>query len=123
MNSVAIDSKHFIEEYFNALSGQPKTDELLEEYISDPGLKDHIRVVEAAFPNYELIPNLIVSEAGLVAARCMFRGIHKGEFAGIPPTGKQVSADVMIFYRISEGRIAEHWLQLDTAGLIEQLAK
>lgn len=123
MNSVAIDSKQLIGEYFNALSGRPKTEKLMDQYISDPGLKEHIRVAEAAFPKYELIPSLIVAESDLVAVRATFRGVHEGEFAGIQPTGKQVSADVMIFYRIREGRIAEHWLQMDTAGLIEQLTK
>jgi len=121
MNTVAIDSKQMIQEYFNALSGQPKTENLMDRYISDPGLKEHIRVAEAAFPEYELTPSLIVSESDLVAARCTFRGVHKGEFAGILPTGKLVSLDLMIFYRIREGKITEHWMQMDTRGLIEQL--
>jgi predicted ester cyclase len=123
MNSVAIDSKQLIQEYFNALSGQPKTERLLDQYISDPSLKEHIRVAEVAFPKYELIPSLIVAESDMVAARCTFRGVHSGEFAGIQPTGRYVSAELMIFYRIREGRIAEHWLQMDTIGLIEQLSK
>lgn len=121
MNAVAIDSKQLIEEYFNALSGQRKTEALLDQFISDPTLKEHIRVAEAAFPEYEITPSLIVAEANLVAARCTFRGVHKGEFAGIPSTGKHVSADLMIFYRIKEGRIAEHHLQMDTVSLIAQL--
>jgi len=121
MNSVAIDSKQLIEEYFNALSGHPKTEKLLDQYISDPGLKEHIRVAEAAFPEYELTPSLIVAEGDLVAARCTFHGVHKGEFAGIAPTGKDVSADLMIFYRIRDGRIVQYHLQLDTVGLLEQL--
>jgi predicted ester cyclase len=121
MNSVAIDNKQLVQEYFNALSGQPKTEKLLDRYISDPGLKEHIRGAEAAFPEYELIASLLVAEGDLVAARCTFRGLHKGEFAGIQPTGKSVSSDLMIFYRIREGRIVEHWLQMDTRGLIDQL--
>lgn len=123
MTSVAITSKQLIQEYFNALSGQPKTVKLLDLYVSDSGLREHIRVSEAAFPEYELIPSLIVAESDLVAARCTFRGVHKGEFAGVQPTGKRVSADLMIFYRIKEGRIAEHWMQMDTRDLIEQLSK
>jgi predicted ester cyclase len=123
MTSVAIDSKQLIQEYFNVLSGQPKTEKLLDRYINDSGLKEHIRVAEAAFPEYELIPSLLVAESDLVAARCTFRGTQKGEFAGIQPTGKCVSADLMIFYRIKEGRITEHWMQLDTRALIEQLTK
>lgn len=123
MISVAIDSRRLIQEYFNALSGQPKTEKLMDRYVSDPGLKEHIRVAESAFPEYELIPILLVADGDLVAARCTFRGVHKGEFAGIQPTGKRVSAELMIFYRIREGRIAEHWMQMDTRVLIEQLTK
>jgi predicted ester cyclase len=123
MNATTIDAKQLIEEYFRSLSGQPKTEKLMEQYISDPELKEHIRVCEAAFPAYELVPSQIVAEGDLVAARCTFRGVHEGEFAGIQPTGKSVSADAMIFYRIREGRIAEHWIQMDMCGLIENLKR
>ncbi|HEX5282720.1 MAG TPA: ester cyclase [Bryocella sp.] len=121
MNSAATDAKQFVEEYLNALSGQPKTEKLLEQYVSDPGLKEHIRGAEAAFPAYELVPEQMVAEGDMVAVRGTFHGVHKGEFAGVQPTGKSVSGDLMIFYRVSDGRIAEHWLQMDMAGLVEQL--
>ncbi|HTW80439.1 MAG TPA: ester cyclase [Terracidiphilus sp.] len=121
MNSVAIDNKQMIQEYFLALSGKRKTESLLDRYISDSGLKEHIRAAEAAFPEYELKPIQLVAESDLVAARCTFRGVHKGEFAGIPPTGKTVSTDFMIFYRIKDGRITEHWMQMDTNELLSQL--
>lgn len=121
MNSAATDAKQFVEEYLNALSGQPKTEKLLEQYVSDPTLKEHIRGAEAAFPAYELVPEQMVAEGDMVAVRGTFHGVHKGEFAGVQPTGKSVSGDLMIFYRVSDGRIAEHWLQMDMAGLVEQL--
>ena len=123
MNSTAIDSKLLIQEYFNALSGHPKTEELLNQFISDLGLKEHIRLAEAAFPEYEIVPTLLVAEGDLVAARCAFRGVHRGEFFGIQPTGRLVSTDLMIFYRISEGRISEHWLQMDNNDLLSQLSQ
>ena len=121
MNSAVTDAKQFVEEYLNALSGQPKTEKLLDQYVSDPGLKEHIRAVEAAFPAYELVPQQIVAEGDTVAVRGTFHGVHKGEFAGVQPTGKSVSGDLMIFYCVSEGRIAEYWLQMDMAGLVERL--
>ena len=49
-------------------------------------------VVEAAFPECELIVSLIGAKADLVAARCTICGLHLGEFAGIGPTGKSVSS-------------------------------
>lgn len=123
MNTVTTDAKQLIEEYFKSLSGRPKTEKLLEQYISDQGLKEHIRVCEAAFPAYDLVPNQIVAEGDTVAARCTFRGVHQGEFAGIQPTGRSVSKELMIFYRISDGRIAEHWIQMDMSGLIDDLKR
>jgi len=123
MNTVATETKQLILEYFYALSGHRKTERLIDRYVSDPGLKQHISTAEAAFPEYELIPDLIVSESDLVAARCTFRGVHKGQFAGIEPTGKAVSVNLMIFYRISDGKIVEHWMQMDSHGLLDQLAK
>jgi predicted ester cyclase len=123
MSPVAIESKQLIQEYFYALSGKSKTEKLVDQYVSDAGLKEHIRVAEAAFPEYELIPSLLVAESDLVAARCTFRGKHKGEFAGILPTSRTVSVELMIFYRISDGKIAEHWIQMDMSGLVDQLTK
>lgn len=123
MNSTAIECKQFIQEYFNALSGQTKAEKVVDQYVSDAGLKEHIKTAEAAFPKYELVPSIIVAESDMVAARCTFRGVHKGEFAGIQPTGKPVSTDVMIFYRISDGRIAEHWLQMNERELVDQLTR
>jgi len=32
-----------------------------------------------------------------------------------------VNANLMIFYRIEEGRIARHWMQFDIASVVAQL--
>jgi predicted ester cyclase len=121
MSAITVDNKQLIRDYFTALSGRPKTEELLDRFISDPDLKEHIRVAEAAFPEYELIAHEMVAEGELVAVRGTVRGVHKGEFAGIQATGKRISVDLMIFYRISSDRIAEHWMQLDMKSLLGQL--
>jgi hypothetical protein len=34
--------------------------------------------------------------------------------------GKRVSADLMHFYRLDDGRIMKHWMLLDMMGLIAQ---
>jgi len=123
MSSVAVDNKQLIQEYFNALSGQPKTAKVVNLYVSDEGLKEHIRVAEEGFPEYELEAQQIVAEGNLVAARCTFRGVHRGAFAGIPATGRSVSQNFMIFYRIEGGRIAEHWMEMDFREVVGQLTK
>jgi predicted ester cyclase len=123
MSTVAVDNKQFISDYLQALSGQRKTGELLDRYISDPTLKEHIQQAEAAFPGYEVTAHQMVAENDMVAARCAFRGVHQGDFAGIAPTGREVSSTFMIFYRLGDGMIVEHWLQLDVKDVLDQLTR
>lgn len=114
-------NKQLITDYLNSLSGQAKTPQLMARFVSDPDLVKHIQDVEAGFPGYELNADQMIAEGDLVALRATFRGVHRGAFAGIEPTGRQVAAGVMIVYRIADGRIAQHWLQFDLAGLSGQL--
>lgn len=115
------ENKQLITEYFGALSGRHKTPELVEKYVSDAGLAIHITEVEAAFPAYEIIAHDMISERDLVVVRATFRGIHRGAFAGVEPTGKSASAGLIIIYRIENERIVEHWMQFDLFGLLQQL--
>ncbi len=121
MASDIAENKQAIKTYLQALSGHPKTPELVATYVSDPHLMEHIRQIEAAFPKYELLTEQMLGEGDFVIVRGTFRGVHRGEFAGIPPTGKAVSSGLIIVYRMQNGRIAEHWLQFDTFGLLQQL--
>jgi predicted ester cyclase len=121
MSDIATN-KRLVQEYLSALSGQPKPDVLVARFVADAGLAEHIRQIEAAFPAYELVPAQLIAEDDLVAVRGTFRGVHRGPFAGIDPTGRKVSADLMIVYRLAGSRIVEHWLQFDAAGLVSQLS-
>jgi predicted ester cyclase len=121
MTHSSSETRKFIEDYLRALSGQPKTTEVVSQFVSDPSLAEHIQQVEAAFPSYELIAEQLVADGDLAALRGTFSGVHRGPFAGIPPTGKHVTADLMIFYRVHGGRIVEHWLQMNNAALVQQL--
>jgi predicted ester cyclase len=46
---------------------------------------------------------------------------HAGEFMGIPATGRRVTLAGIDISRIEDGRIAEHWIQCDMLGFLEQL--
>jgi len=115
------ENKDLITEYLHALSGRAKNPELVGKYVTDPKLASHIALVETAFPAYELIAEDVLSERDKVIVRGTFRGVHQGMFVGIEPTGKRVSAGVIIIYRIENGRIAEHWMQFDLFTLLQQL--
>ena len=50
-----------------------------------------------------------------------FQGTHRGEFQDIPPTAKEVNFTSMEFNRVVEGKVEEHWVELDLLGLMGQL--
>jgi predicted ester cyclase len=56
-----------------------------------------------------------------VAARIRFRGTHRGEFMGIPATGREVTFASMEMNRVVGGKVAEHWVLIDMLGLLQQL--
>ena len=123
MKALVMESKELMTEYFKDLSGKPKSEEMLDRYISDPALKAHIREIEAGFPEYTLDVQEMIAEGDIVAVRGTVRGTHKGVYAGIPPTGRQLNLDVMVFYRVSDGRISKYWLQTDSKALMDQLTR
>ena len=57
-----------------------------------------------------------------VCTRWAWNGTHKGDFMGIPATGKQVTMTGTTVFRCQEdGKIAEGWWQYDRLGLLAQL--
>ncbi len=114
-------NKAFIRRYFEALSGKDKPATVVNRYVSDEELKHHIALYEAAFPSYQLIAEDMIAEGDKVVVRSTFRGTHKGDLMGIPPTGKQVTMPLILIYRIADDKIVEHWMQADALGLLQQL--
>ena len=115
------NNRQVVREYITAISGAAKTAALVSRFVDDPALKEHVAMFEAAFPEYELIAEDLVSERDEVAVRATFRGKHLGEFQGIPATGREVAIPVMLIYRIADGRIAQSWMNADSLGLLVQL--
>ena len=115
------ENREFIARYAEALNGKPKPESVLDQYVADPELKHHIQVFEAAFPSYGFVVDDMLAEGDKVCLRGTFHGVHQHEFMGIPASGKQVSASLMIIYRIRDGKIVEHWMNADTLGLMQQL--
>jgi predicted ester cyclase len=115
------ENKAFIRRYFEALSGKDKPAAVVNRYVSDEELKHHIALYEAAFPSYQLIAEDMIAEGDKVVVRSTFRGTHKGDLMGIPPTGKQATMPLILIYRIADDKIVEHWMQADALGLLQQL--
>jgi predicted ester cyclase len=118
---MSVENRALVQRYFEALSGKDKPAEIVNIYVADEELKQHIEMFEAAFPHYQLIANVMIAEDDKVAVRATFKGVHKGDLMGIPPTGKEVAISLMLFYRIANGKIVEHRMVADQLGLMQQV--
>jgi len=85
------------------------------------GFKQFFSTIFAAFPDAHHTVEEIFAEGDKVVNRHTFRGTHKGEFMGIPPTGKQVMFTGIVINRFADGRIVEDWESTDVLGLMQQL--
>lgn len=115
------ENKEFIRRYIEAISGHPKTPELVNQFVEEQPLKDHIAFFEQAFPCYEMLPDMIIAENDLVSVIGLARLTNTGSFMGNPATGKIADLPFHITYRVEGGKIVEHWMSADTASLMQQL--
>ena len=117
-------SKAIVQQYFAELnSGNPKTPAMMDRYISDRDLelKQHIQVFELAFPGYQLQPKEFIAEGDKVSVSFTFIGTHKGEFMGVPPSGKEARIPGFISYHLEADKIVAHELVVDTMALMQQI--
>jgi SnoaL-like polyketide cyclase len=78
-------------------------------------------VFVGAFPDLRLTIEAIGASDFTVAARMAFRGTHRGEFQGLPPTNTEVAFASVELDRMENGKVAEHWFEFDQGRLLEQL--
>lgn len=96
----------------NPVSGQPAGLE---------GLKQVVTMFRTAFPDLHCTVEEMIAEGDKVMARGTIRGTHKGEFMGVPPTGKRVRVTGIDIVRIAGGKVVERWGNFDEMGMMQQL--
>lgn len=105
--------------------------------VVDPGLVFHAPVpsemtgVQAlkqvwvtllrAFPDIQVTTEDVVAEGDKVVYRNTVTGTHRGEYRGMPPTGRSVTYGEIFIIRFADGRIAEIWGVVDVFAQLQQL--
>ena len=133
---LANEKRLVIERYFNQLFNQGQVElvpELLHpDYVNgSPGSADLprgregvaivVKALRTAFPDlhYEIEDMVIGADA--VAVRTTLRGTHRGDFFGLPPTGKSVEVSQMTIEHFKDGKIVAHHRVTDELALQRQL--
>jgi steroid delta-isomerase-like uncharacterized protein len=83
--------------------------------------RQFIASLRSAFPDLHFTVEDQIAEGEKVAVRYRFESTHRGEFQGMPPTGKQVSYSGILIYLFADDKIAEQWTEIDLLGFLRQL--
>lgn len=78
-------------------------------------------VLLRAFPDIHVAVEDVIAEGDKVVVRNTVTGTHRGEYRGVPPTGKSVSYREIFIFRFAGGRVAEIWGVVDALSQLKQL--
>jgi steroid delta-isomerase-like uncharacterized protein len=85
------------------------------------GLRAFVEMFRGAFPDLRITIDDTIAEGDKLAVRSTMTGTHKGDFMGIPPTGKSFSLEGIDIVRFAGGKAVEHWGAADNMELMQQL--
>jgi steroid delta-isomerase-like uncharacterized protein len=85
------------------------------------GVKLSTQGLRNAFPDIHYTIEDMIAEGDKVVTRWIARGTHKGEFLGIPATGKEGEATGISIMRVVGAKIVESWSNIDLLGLMQRL--
>jgi steroid delta-isomerase-like uncharacterized protein len=123
-------ARRFVERIFEGLEASA-VDELVADdfeshaYPNTPDGKTFLREsttrMAAALADTEFRIEDMIGEEDRVAVRVTASARQVGEFMGIPATNRSYKVGEIHIFRVRDGRIAEHWAQVDTMGILRHL--
>src|ERR1700733_4866289 len=121
----------FVEEVINQGRLQRADDLVAVDFLElDPlpgqqqgreGLKQVIGAFRNAFPDIHWVIEEMIGEGEKVFSRFTWHGTHRGEFFGVPATGKQIKVKGMVVDLFVAGKVAEDLILMDSLSMIKQL--
>jgi predicted ester cyclase len=75
----------------------------------------------AAFPGLTYTVEEVIAEGDRVVQRSNASGTMKGDFLGMPATGKKANWSETHIVRVKDGKIIEHWASVDQLSMLQQL--
>lgn len=103
-------------------------DNFVDHYVPDPkmpgnkaGLNQTMSMFRTAFPDLQITVEDLIAKGDKVWAYTTMRGTNKGEFMGMPATGKKVEVKGFDIVRFVNGKAVEHWGLNDDLGMMQQL--
>lgn len=91
------------------------------ERVGPAGFCDYMRSIHRALGEYECTIEDMIEEESRAAARMRFTGLHRGDFFGVPPTGRRITWAGAAFFTMDGERIVDLWVLGDIDAVKSQL--
>jgi steroid delta-isomerase-like uncharacterized protein len=85
------------------------------------GYKQFVKAFKTAFPDLHYTIDDAIESGDKIVHRVTASGTMKGDFMGMPATGKRATWTEIHIGRVANGRVAEHWGLVDQLGMLVQL--
>jgi steroid delta-isomerase-like uncharacterized protein len=84
-------------------------------------IKEVFTRLHEAYSDLHVTVEDVIAEGDKVVGRNTVTGSHRGEYLGIPPTGRSVTYKEIFIFRMTDGRIVETWGVVDVLAQLRQL--
>ena len=85
-------------------------------------IQQEVSIYHKGFPDAQwIVHEVLAVENDKVVARWTGQGTHRGELAGIPPTGKPVTVEALTLFTCQNGKISEMFDLWDALSMMQQL--
>lgn len=92
-----------------------------EELRGAEAVKSLFAAYRSGFPDFHVRVDERVADDDRIAQAFTITGTHRGEFMGIPATGKAIEVHGVVISRFADGKIIEEWEVIDQLTLLQQL--
>jgi predicted ester cyclase len=123
--------RRFVEEYKNAHNPTVIDELFSQDFVTHfrlPGVSADLKgfrsvgsAVIGAMPDVHVVLEDLLADGDKVIERTSARGTHTQPLLGIPATHREVAFTEIHIYRFQNGKIVEHWPEVDFYALFAQL--
>jgi steroid delta-isomerase-like uncharacterized protein len=85
------------------------------------GFFEWLAMQKSAFPDTKITIDDIFGQGDMVCIRSTMTGTNTGEMMGQPATGKSVNVEGIDIIKIKDGKMTDHWGQIDAMKMMQQL--
>jgi steroid delta-isomerase-like uncharacterized protein len=85
------------------------------------GFKHWVTALRTAFPDIRYTIDDSIEAGDRLVTRVTASGTMRGDFAGMPATGKRATWTEIHIVRVANERVVEHWGIVDQLGMLVQL--